>query len=48
MPYYKIRFEPIDIEADNPERAIRKYCEGGEKPQVRKVYLVNKDGFPLR
>jgi len=48
MPYYRIRFEPIEIEADDQDKAIQKYCEGGEKPEVMNVYLINKEGFPLR
>ncbi len=45
---YRIRFEPIDIEADNPEEAVEK-CEGGDcpMPDVRKVYPIDEWGFPI-
>jgi len=44
---YRLRFEPEDIEALSPDEAMLWYNVHGEKPSVRKVYLVDSDGLPL-
>lgn len=44
---YRLRFEPEDVEAYSPDEAIIWYNVHGKKPDIRKVYLVDKDGLPL-
>ena len=49
MTRYRIRFEPIDIEADTPEEAIQKFDEGVyEIPDIMNIYPIDKDGFPIQ
>jgi hypothetical protein len=45
---FRLRFEPVDVEAYTPEEAMLLYNMGRtERPVVCRVYLVDKDGFPV-
>ena len=49
MPLYRVRFEPMDIEADNPDKVLELLDDGARGcPDVRKIYLVDEDGFPIK
>lgn len=46
---YRIHFEPVDIEANDPDDAIRLLDEGVcPMPDVRSIYPIDKNGFPLQ
>ena len=48
MTRYRMRFEPIDIEADSPEEAMDKFDNGDYgTPDIRKVYPIDEWGFPI-
>ena len=46
---YRLFFEPMDIEADDPDQAMDMYhVMDYELTKIAKVLPLDKDGFPIR